>query len=71
MYDFIAPTMLIMVVAYVTAGMFADVIPMAVDTLIMCYITDIEQNDGTAIYADPEITEFIEKYGGLTKDYKP
>ena len=71
MNDFIAPTMLIMVIAYTTASMFIDVLPMTVDTLIMCYITDIEQNDGTAIFADPEMTSFIEKFGGLTKDHKP
>ena len=71
MTDFIAPTVLIMAIAYMTASMFMDVLPMAVDTVIMCYITDIEQNDGTAIFATPEMTDFIEKYGGLTEDYKP
>ena len=43
---------------------------MAVDTVIMCYITDIEQNDGKAIFADPDMTAFIEKNGKLTADHK-
>ena len=71
MNDFIAPTLLIMAVSYVTASMFMDVLPMAVDTVIMCYITDIKQNGGTAKFATPEIAEFIDNYGGLTRDYKP
>ena len=71
MNDFIAPTILIMAIAYMTSSMFMDVLPMAVDTVIMCYITDIEQNNGTAKYSDPVITEFIENYGGLTDVYIP
>ena len=71
MNDFIAPTILIMATAYMIASMFMDVLHMAVDTVIMCYITDIEQNNGIAKYADPEITAFIEKFGSLTEGYKP
>ena len=69
MTDFIAPTVLIMAIAYMTASMFMDVFHMAVDTVIMCYITDIEQNDGKAIFADPDMTAFIEKNGKLTADH--
>ena len=43
MTDFIAPTVLIMCIAFITATMFMDVFHMAVDTVIMCYITDEEQ----------------------------
>ena len=71
MNDFIAPTILIMATAYMIASMFMDVYPMAVNTVIMCYITDIEQNNGTAKYSDPEITAFIEKFGAPTEDCKP
>ena len=71
MNDFIAPIILIMTISYVTASMFIDVLPMAADTVIMCYITDIEQNNGTAKFADPKMTTFIDDYCGLTKDYKP
>ena len=71
MNDFIAPTILNMAIAYITASMYMDVLPMAVDTVFMCYITDIEQNNGAAIFATPEIAEFIDNYCGLTEHYKP
>lgn len=70
MADFIAPTVLIMAIAYMTATMFMDVFHMAVDTVIMCYITDEEQNDGRAVFADPEITKFVSANGKLTADHK-
>ena len=70
MADFIAPTVLIMAIAYMTASMFMDVFHMAVDTVIMCYITDEEQNDGRAVFADPEITKFVSANGKLTAEHK-
>ena len=71
MNDLIAPTLLIMVTAHMIVSMFMDVLPMAVNTVIMCYITDTEQNNGTAKYSDPEITAFIEKFGAPTEHCKP
>lgn len=70
MADFIAPTVLIMAIAYMTATMFMDVFHMAVDTVIMCYITDEEQNDGRAVFCDPEIAKFVSANGKLTADHK-
>lgn len=70
MTDFIAPTVLIMGIAFMTATMFMDVFHMAVDTVIMCYITDEEQNDGRAIYADADLADFIHKNGKLNQDHK-
>ena len=68
--DFIAPTVLIMAIAYMTSTMFMDVFHMAVDTVIMCYITDEEQNNGRAVYAEPELSDFIHKNGKLSDDHK-
>ena len=70
MTDFIAPTVLIMCIAFITATMFMDVFHMAVDTVIMCYITDEEQNGGKAVFADSDLSDFIHKNGKLTADHK-
>ena len=70
MTDFIAPTVLIMCIAFMTATMFMDVFHMAVDTVIMCYITDEEQNSGKAVFADTDLSAFIEKNGKLTANHK-
>lgn len=70
MADFIAPTVLIMAIAYMTATMFMDVFHMAVDTVIMCYITDEEQNNGRAVFADSELSDFIHHNGKLTADHR-
>ena len=50
--------------------MFMDVFHMAVDTVIMCYITDEEQNGGKAVFADSDLSDFIHKNGKLTADHK-
>lgn len=59
-----------MCIAFMTATMFMDVFHMAVDTVIMCYITDEEQNSGKAVFADTDLSAFIEKNGKLTADHK-
>ena len=59
-----------MAIAYMTSTMFMDVFHMAVDTVIMCYITDEEQNNGRAVYAEPELSDFIHKNGKLSDDHK-
>ena len=40
MYDSIATTSLVMIIAWLTASMFMEVFHMAIDTVLMCYITD-------------------------------
>jgi hypothetical protein len=67
--DFIAPTVLIMAIAYITASLFMDVFHMAVDTAIMCFITDEEQN-GKAVYSDPAMADFLHDNGRLDPSHK-
>ena len=40
MYDSIACTILVMIMAWISASYFAEVFHMAIDTVLMCYITD-------------------------------
>lgn len=43
-----------------------DIFQMCIDTILMCYITDLEDNDGKeAIFADPHMKAFVEKHGKL------
>jgi Plasma-membrane choline transporter len=70
MYDYIACTFLVMIVSYMTASIFMEVFHMTVDTIIMCYITDSEQNGGVPICADQSLAAFLAQHGALTADHK-
>jgi Plasma-membrane choline transporter len=70
MYDYIACTFLVMLLAYATASMFMEVFHSAVDTIIMCYITDCEQNSGAPQHADQKLVAFLGQHGALTADHK-
>lgn len=59
-----------MLLAYMTASMFMDVFHAAVDTIIMCYITDAEQNNGVPQHADQSLALFLSQHGTLTADHK-
>lgn len=65
MHDLIGPTVLVLAVSWMTVTMFTDVFHMCIDTVLMCYITDMEDNNGTAIYADSSLQEFLRKHGKL------
>jgi hypothetical protein len=71
MYDSIATTTLVMIVAWLTASMFMEVFHMAIDTVLMCYITDSEQNDGVPQHAAQDLQSFLATYGQLREDHKP
>jgi len=59
--DFIAPTVLTMIIAYVTCAMFCDVYDLITDTILMCYITDEEAN-GKAKFASDDMHAFIDTH---------
>ena len=61
MHDFIAPTVLTMLIAYFTAAMFCDVYDLITDTVLMCYITD-EENNGKAKFASDDMHAFIDTH---------
>lgn len=67
--DLVAPTVLVMIIAYITASVFLDVFHTAVDTVIMCFIHDMESNQGRPIYADQSMSDFINEHGPI-KDEK-
>ena len=71
MYDSIATTALVMIVAWLTASMFMEVFHMAIDTVLMCYITDSEQNEGVPQHAAQDLHSFLATYGQLREDHKP
>ena len=70
MYDCIACTVLVMIFAYMTALMFMDVFHIAIDTILVCYVTDSEQNNGAPQYADEGLTGFLSENGTLTANHK-
>jgi len=57
---FQAPIVVILIGSYFIADAFFDVYEMAVDTLFLCFLEDLERNDGT-----PERPYFMSK--GLQK----
>ena len=46
LHDFVGPTILVMIISWMTATMFFDVLQMAIDTILICYISDEEANNG-------------------------
>lgn len=67
MYDFIAPTVLTMLLAYMTCAMFCDVFDLITDTILMCYVTDEEAN-GKAKFASDDMHTFIDTHTTVADD---
>jgi len=67
MHDFIAPTLLTMLIGYFTAAMFCDVYDLITDTILMCYITD-EENNGKAKFASDDMHSFIDAHTTAADD---
>jgi hypothetical protein len=61
--DLVAPTVLVMIIAYITASVFLDVFHTAIDTVIICFIHDSEAHQGRPMYADQSMSQFIEEHG--------
>ena len=59
LHDFVGPTILVMIISWMTATMFFDVLQMAIDTILICYISDEEANGGTAIFAGAKMSDFV------------
>ena len=70
MYDSIACTVLVMILAWISSSVFCEVFHMAADTVLMCYITDSEQNEGLPQHAAQDMCEFLAEHGALTADHK-
>lgn len=61
--DLMAPVILVMIIGYITATIFMDIYQMVVDTMIICYLTDCEQNDGQPKFSPEKLSTFIEEEG--------
>jgi len=46
-YD-VVPTIIMVVFAYAVSVLFFDVYDMAIDTIFLCFLEDLEMNDGSA-----------------------
>ena len=68
MYDLIAPTVLVMIISYITASMFMEVFAMIIDAMIVCYCTDCEQNEGKPLYASEQLSTFLKENGKIEKN---
>jgi len=72
LHDLVAPTFLVLVISWMTVTMFTDVFQCTIDTIIQCYLTDLENNDGVkAVYADTNMKDFLDKHGKLNKNQIP
>lgn len=63
LHSLIAPTVLIVFLAWYTAGMFCEVWSMAIDTILVCFITDEEVFEPGERYADGDLRSFIDTHG--------
>ena len=62
--DLVAPTIFVMIIAWLTASMFTDVYDTSMDTILMCFITD-EESNGSPKFAPKEMAELVDKHGKL------
>ena len=45
--------------------MFTEVFETSINTMLMCYLTDCENNNGKPMFAHKKMIEFIDKHGKL------
>ena len=62
--DLVAPTVFVMIIAWLTASMFTDVYDTSMDTILMCFITDEECN-GSPKFAPKEMADLVDKHGKM------
>jgi hypothetical protein len=66
LYDPVAPTIMVAILAWMTATMFMDVLHMSVDTVLQCFIED-ENANGEALFAPKSMRDLIDDLGGIKK----
>jgi choline transporter-like protein 2/4/5 len=65
LYDLVAPTMFVAIMAWMTATMFMDVLHMGVDTILHCFISDEEHNNGVAVFATDNMKDMVDTHGKM------
>lgn len=48
--------------AYSIAGMFFGVVEMAIDTILLSFCIDCEENNGTPLYAPPLLLDTLSRH---------
>jgi hypothetical protein len=69
LYSPVPPTIMVAVIAWMTATMFFDVLHMSVDTVLQCFITDENApgHDGKAKFASDHMTAIIDEHGAMRR----
>ncbi len=68
LYDIVAPTIFVAILSWMTATMFMDVLHMTVDTILHCFISDEEHNNGVAVFASDNMKAFVDDHGKMEDD---
>lgn len=69
LYEPVGPTILVAIIAFMTASMFMDVLHMSIDTIFHCFISDESSNGGIAVFAGDDMKGFVDEHGKqLQKD---
>jgi len=62
------PVALVLLAAYAVAGAFMSVTEMAVDTVLLSYCIDCDENGGQAVNAPPLLNDALDKAEKYSKD---
>jgi len=65
LYDIVGPTIFVAILSWITATMFMDVLHMGVDTILHCFISDEEHNNGVPVFASDEMKGFVDNHGKM------
>jgi len=68
LYSVTGPTLIVAIIAWMTATMFMDVLAMAIDTIFICFISDETSNNGTAAFAGDDMKEFVDTHGKMDEE---
>lgn len=65
LYDPVGPTVMVMVISWMTASMFMDVLHMSIDTIFYCFLHDETANGGVAAFAGDDLGSFVNDHGKM------
>jgi hypothetical protein len=65
LYDIVGPTIFVAILSWTTATMFMDVLHMSVDTILHCFISDEEHNNGIPVFASDDMKGFVDAHGKM------
>ncbi len=65
LYDIVGPTVFVAILSWTTATMFMDVLHMSVDTILHCFISDEEHNNGIPVFASDDMKGFVDANGKM------